>query len=141
MKAGKKMTNLKRVLALAAVLAMTGTAMAKKPAPGVPGDLSPDRTSATVTVTVQCDSAIETATLSVYIFQPSGRLLNIGIGNPPVTCTNPAIDQEIVVTVNAIQGLAFKPGPATLLTRLTTVNTTTLEQTVSESGFRVDLHP
>lgn len=141
MKSTKRMSGLKGVLAIAAVLAMTGTASAKKAsAPGVPGTLSPDRTSATVTVTIPtCDSTLVTPSLSVYIFQPSGRLINIGTANPAVTCG--AIEQEVSVEVNAIPGLAFKPGPATLLIRFTTIDIATSAQTVSESGSRVDLHP
>ena len=57
MKAIKTMTILKRSLAMAAIVAMTGTASAKNaPSGGVPGDLSPDRSSATVTVTATGDS-------------------------------------------------------------------------------------
>ncbi|HYY25033.1 MAG TPA: hypothetical protein VE689_06040 [Candidatus Udaeobacter sp.] len=144
MKAIKTMTILKRSLAMAAIVAMTGTASAKNaPSGGVPGDLSPDRTSATVTVTAQCDSATQgvSGALSVYIFQPSGRLLNVGIANETVTCTAPAIAQDIVVTVIAVPGLAFKPGPATLLIRLTTTDQLTTKPIVSESGSRIDLHP
>lgn len=141
MKPVDKIAALKRSLALAAVVAMTGTAAAKNAAGGVPGDLSPDRTSATVTVAAQCDPLTQGAsgTLSVYIFQPSGRLLNFGIGSGTVTCNNTATPQE--VTVNAVSGLRFKPGPATLLIRLTTVDPVTSEPIFSESGSRVDLHP
>ena len=142
MKAVKKLTGLKRVLALAAVLVLTGTASAKKPpaGPSVSGDLNAERTIATVMVTVpSCDATLVTPSLSVYIFQPSGRLLNIGTANPTVSCT--ALDQEVAVEVNAIPGLAFKPGPATLLIRFMTVDIATSVQTVSESGSRVDLRP
>jgi len=142
MKAVKKLTGLKRVLALAAVLALTGTGWAKKPpaGPSVSGDLNAERTVATVTVTMPaCNPLLVTPSLSVYIFQPSGRLLNIGTANPAVTCT-PA-DQEVIVDVNAIPGLAFKPGPATLLIRFVTVDIATSVQTVSESGSRIDLRP
>jgi hypothetical protein len=140
----RKMSCLKRAFAVAALLAMTGTASAKNQSSGgVSGDLSPDRTSATVTVTAQCNSTTQgvSGALSVYIFQPSGRLLNIGIGNVTVNCTAPAISQDVVVTVNAVPGLSFKPGPATLLIRFTTTDQTTMEPIVSESGSRVDLHP
>jgi hypothetical protein len=65
----------------------------------------------------------------------------MGLANETVTCTNPATAQELVVTVNAVPGLAFKPGPATLLIRLTTTDQTTKEPIVSESGARIDLHP
>ena len=137
-----KMTVLKRALVLAAVLALTGTASAKKATtgPGVSGDLSDDRTSATVSVSAQCDPVTQgtSGALSVYIFQSVGRLINIGIGSGTVTCNNTATPQ--LITVNAIPGLGFQPGPATLLIRLTTIDPLTLQPTVSESGSRVDLH-
>jgi len=144
MKAVRNLTGFKRVLTLVAVLAMTGTAAAKKTpsGPSIPGDLSPDRTSATVTVTVpMCNPTMVTSSTSVYIFQPSGRLLNIGTGNPGVSCDT--LEQQVSVEVNAIPGLAFKPGPATLLIRTTTVDNTTIPATVtvSENGSRVDLRP
>jgi hypothetical protein len=115
-----------------------------------------------VKVPVDCDPAganqTKTAKVSVIIFQPSGRLLNIGTGSvesteqPPLICTGS--QTEIDVTVNAIPGLAFKPGPATILIKLTeTTTTTTMSndpipvpiQTVdvdeTESGARIDLRP
>ena len=145
MKGMNKMTALKRALAVAAVLAMASTASAKKPSDsGVSGDLSPDRTSATVTVSATCDSATQgtTGTLSVYIFQSAGRLINIGIGSGTITCNNPATSQEQEITVTAVDGLAFRPGPATLLIRLTTTNTIpNAPPTVSESGSTINLHP
>ena len=140
----RKLTALKRAMALAAVLVMSGTALAKNGngGGGVSGDLSPDRTSVTLTVTVGCDSATEglTGALSVHILQPSGRLLSIGIFNQTVNCTTPVSDQIIPVTVNAFSGLTFKPGPATLLIRFVTTNPTTLASIVEETGSRVDLH-
>ena len=144
MKVRNKVTALKGAMVLAAVLAMSGTALAKKPAGvggGVPADLSDDRTSATVTVSAQCDPLTQGASgiLSVYIFQSVGRLINIGIGSGTVLCTNATTDQSIVV--NAIPGLAFQPGPATLIVKLTTVDPLTLLPTVSESGSRLNLHP
>jgi hypothetical protein len=141
MKATTKMTALKRAFAVAAVLALTGTAWAKSSPPGVPGDLSADRTSATVSVSAQCDPLTQGAsgTLSVYILQSVGRLINIGIGNGTVTCDNTATPQD--VTVNAISGLTFQPGPATMLIRFTTIDPITLQPTVSETGSRVNLHP
>lgn len=140
----KKFSRLKGLVALAALLAMTGSAMAKKPPSGggVAADLSDDRTSATVTVSAQCDSMTQGAsgTLSVHIFQSVGRLINIGIGSGTVMCTNPATPQSNSIVVTAIPGLAFQPGPATLIVRLTTVDPLTMLPTVSESGARVDLH-
>ena len=131
-------------LALAAALAFGGPAWAKKPSGNaVSGDLSPDRTSVTVTVAAQCDSLTQgtEGSLSVYIFQPSGRLLNLGLGSDTVTCDNPVTVQSKDVVVNAVDGLAFKPGPATLLIRFTTTDQTTGDAVVSESGARIDLRP
>lgn len=145
MKERFKTTALKRAMVLAAILAMSGTALAKKPAgvgSGVPADLSDDRASATVTVSAQCDSVTQGApsgTLSVHIFQSVGRLINIGIGSGTIICNNIPTAQSIVV--NAIPGLAFQPGPATLIVKLTTVDPLTMVSTVSETGSRVDLHP
>ncbi|HZA57196.1 MAG TPA: hypothetical protein VE616_23335 [Candidatus Udaeobacter sp.] len=123
---------------------MSGSALAKNGnGGGVSADLSPNRTSVSgFTVTVGCDSTTEalTGALSVYILQPSGRLLSIGIFNQTVTCNTPVSDQIIPVTVNAFSGLTFKPGPATLLIRFVTTNPTTLESIVEETGSRVDLH-
>jgi hypothetical protein len=138
-----KITVLKQGIALAAILVMSGPALAKNGnGGGVPGDLSPDRTSVTLSVTVGCDSVTEglTGALSVYILQPSGRLLSIGISNQTVTCTTPVSDQIIPVTVTAFSGLTFKPGPATLLIRFVTTDQTTLAPIVEETGSRVDLH-
>ena len=144
MRVRNRATGLKRAMVLAAVLAMSGTAVAKKPAgvgAGVPADLSDDRISATVTVSAQCDPLTQGASgaLSVYIFQSVGRLINIGIGSGTVMCTNTPSEQSIVV--NAIPGLAFQPGPATLIVKLTTVDPLTMLPTVSETGSRVNLHP
>jgi hypothetical protein len=149
MKAAMKMTSLKRALALAAVLVLAGagTASAKKPSagPGATGDLSADRTSTTVSVSQQCAPSSDplapptSGTVSVYILQSVGRLINIGIGNGSVPCDGATLTQDI--TVNAIPGLAFQPGPATMLIRFTTVDPVTLQPTVSETGSRIDLRP
>ena len=122
---------------------MNGAASAKKPANnGVPAPLSPDRTSAAVTViTPACDPANTmgaTGKVSVHIYQSVGRLINIGIGSGSAVCNNLETSHEI--TVNAIPGLAFQPGPATLVVRFTTSDLLGTE-TVQESGSRVDLRP
>jgi hypothetical protein len=146
MKATTKMTALKRALALAAVLALSGTGWAKpSSAPGVPGDLSSDRTSATVSVSEQCAPPVDllapptNGTVSVYILQSVGRLINIGIGNGvAVPCDGATLTQD--VTVYAIPGLTFQPGPATMLIRFTATDPTDPTKTiVSEQGFRVNL--
>lgn len=147
MTATKKMTTFKWALVLAVVLALTGSASAKKASsgPGVAGDLSDDRTSVIVSVTSPACVTDPLATqpavgaLSVYIFQSVGRLINIGTSNTSVTCNGATSVQD--VTVNAIPGLSFQPGPATLLIRFTTVDPLTLQPTVSESGSRIDLRP
>lgn len=147
MKATTKMTALKRALALVAVLALTGTAWAKpSSAPGVPGDLSGDRTSATVTITAQCDISVlgYSETVSVYILQSVGRLINIGIGDATVVCgpSVTATSQDTDITVNAIPGLTFQPGPATMLIRFTAPNPDpTKPDVVSEKGLIVNFHP
>src|SRR5688500_12982164 len=143
MKVRSKATALKRAMVLAAVLAMSGTAVAKKPADGggVPGDLSADRTSATVTVSAQCDPLTQGASgeLSVHIFQSVGRLINIGIAIGNLVCTNAPTEQCRVV--NEIPGLSLQPGRARMNVKLTTVDPLTLLPTVSETGSRVNLHP
>ena len=150
MKAAKTMRTLKWALALAAILAMTSTASAKKPASlGVSGGLSADRTSVTVSVTTPaCFTDTLTipppppavGSLSVYIFQSVGRLINIGTSNTSVICDGATLTQD--VTVNAIPGLTFQPGPATLLIRFSAPqdpnNPSTV--TITETGSRIDLH-
>jgi len=164
---GKKSTRIVGALALAGALVTSGPVSAAKPAQGgqggLIGDLSSARDSAIVKVPVDCDLAganqSKTASLSVKIFQPSGRLLNIGTGAVASTAQQPICtgsQTEIDVTVNAIPGLAFKPGPATILIKLTETITTTsttppvppaTQPTVTvtvdetESGARVDLRP
>jgi len=112
------------------------------------GDLSPNRSSAQLTVAVQCDAPVnvgdtKSGTLTVHIFQPSGRLLNIGIGTAPITCDGNQAD--VVVDVDAIPGLKFKPGPATVLLKLTEQtqdsNQLVTEDTTTESGGKINLRP
>ena len=152
-------------LALAAVFMMTGDALAKKPAntgnAGATVDLSADRKTVTVNVTPQCHTPTVpggtlTAEYSIYIFQSVGRLINIGIGDGEVSCT--ALTPTGIV-VDAIEGLTFQPGPATMIVKFTTFQTilvplidpatglptgatTTVETAIgtSESGARVNLH-
>lgn len=142
MHATSKMARLKGAIAVAAVLAMTGSALAKKPASGTPGQLSPDRTSVDVTIGVMCDPATTLngiGQLSVHILQSVGRLINVGIANADVTCTG--AETAEAVTVEAIEGLTFQPGPATLIFRFTTRDSVTLLDTVQERGSRLNLHP
>lgn len=150
MKTIDKMTALKRALALAAVLALTGTGWAKNGnggGPGIPGDLNGTRDSVTLSVQVDACTAAPGQTYSVKakIFQPSGRLLAIGIGTTSFTCQ--AVAQTVDnVTVNAVSGLTFKPGPATLVYEVIVTDSTTTPHTVSvvpgtETGSIVQLHP
>ena len=161
----KNLNFVKGALAVAAIFAMSGSAVAKKPANlgGISATLSSDRKTVTVDATPQCAQPTvppaqgATSTLSaeysIYIFQSHGRLINIGIGNDEGDCTTPK-----QVTVEAIEGLTFQPGPATMIMKVTTyqaVTTTTPSQTpggqatttttetaigISESGARVNLH-
>jgi len=112
------------------------------------GDLSPDRTSAQLTITLQCDAPVnigdtKTGTLTVHILQPSGRLLNIGIGTAPVTCDGN--QANAIVDVATIPGLKFKPGPATVVLKLTeqTADSTAAvtDSSTLESGGRISLRP
>ena len=59
--------------------------------------------------------------------------------NGSVPCDGATLTQDI--TVNAIPGLSFQPGPATMLIRFTTVDPVTLQPVVSETGSRIDLRP
>lgn len=153
-----KMTALKWAFALAAVLAISGTGWAAKPSfggPGISGAL--DGTHVDVSLPVrgflQCNPApapgiTQTYALKVFIFQPSGRIFAIGIGNSGnFTCgTDPNVTVDVDVGVDALPGLSFKPGPATLVyqvIRTTTDNTDPLHPlttSVDDYGFRVDLH-
>jgi len=140
-----KLTGFKGAIALAAVLAMNGAALAKKPVDngGVPAALSADRTSVDVTINLQCNPATtlnSQGSLSVYIFQSVGRLINIGTFNTNVSCGTGAVTAQ-AVTVEAIDGLSFQPGPATLIYRFTTQDSVSLINTVQESGARLNLHP
>ena len=141
----------KSVLALGALL-MSSAAVPVIAATSVAlsgtGDLSPDRASAQLTVSVRCDAPVnvgetKTGTLTIHIFQPSGRLLNIGIGTAPATCDGN--QANVVVDVNAIPGLKFKPGPATAILKLAEETTDStpavIDSLITESGTKVSLHP
>ena len=89
-----------------------------------------------------------TTSVSVKIFQSVGRLLNIGTGSGTPTCTGQL--EDVTITVNAIPGLKFQPGPSTILIKLTETTTTppvpplttpTVTITETESGARIDLRP
>jgi len=147
MKPMNKLAALRGAVALAAVLAMSGTAMAKKGGnAGLPADLNPERTQATFQVPdlAACDAATTTASLTVYIFQSVGRLINIGTFSEPITCTG--VDTAAHdVTVTAIPGFLFQPGPASYLIQYTTnvVDPVTMTTVPSHSysGGKLNLHP
>jgi hypothetical protein len=142
MKGISKLTGFKGAVALAAILAMNGAALAKKPVAGVPAQLSADRTSVDLSINLLCDPATTLnaqGSLSVYIFQSVGRLINIGTFNTNVACTG--VETAQAVTVEAIDGLSFQPGPATVIYRFTTQDSVSLLNTVQESGARLNLHP
>ncbi len=152
MKLMQKIKALKIALALAAVLAMSGTAAAKPSGPGIAGDLNGTRDSVALSVPVPayvaCDTTNTNQTYSVkaYIFQPSGRIFAIGISNPTSFTCSLTTEQLIDVTVNAFPGLTFKPGPATLLFQLIlteddgNIATPLVDSVIYEYGSRVDLH-
>jgi hypothetical protein len=154
MKTIDKMTALKRALALAAVLALTGTGWAKNGnggGPGTPGDLNGTRDSVTLSVQVDGFSTCTTVTgqsyaVKAHIFQPSGRLLAIGIGTSDSFTCSQTVAQTVDVTVNAVPGLTFKPGPATLVYEVILTDSATTPPTVSavpntETGSILELHP
>ena len=146
-------------IALLAVLSMTGTGWAKKSfaGPGLSGTfVSGGRTSVQVTVPVQpldeCGTALppatESYTVKAYIFQPSGRMFAIGIGDATTfTCSSSAVT-DVLTTVDAFPGLEFKPGPATLLFKVMRsvdpdgngVGAAGPEVVVDEYGYRIELH-
>lgn len=157
----KGMQKIKAAFALAAVLAMTGTGWAKNG--GIPGDLNSARNQVTAEVTVPtmtaitteggvCDTAntAQTYSIKAYIFQPSGRLLAIGMGYSEGFSCSTTEDQTIEMLVKALPGLTFKPGPATFLYQVIQTTTTAsatpggastvADLVVYEYGSRIDLH-
>jgi hypothetical protein len=169
----KTSTRMVGALALAAALVSSGPVLAAKPGkggggPGLLGDLSPTRDSATVMIPVVCaanpippvtnQTQTQSAIVSLKIFQSVGRLINIGTGSAESACTSAGQLLNIQVEVKAIEGLNFQPGPATILETITqTVTTTTTTPAVppalptvtvtvnviadSETGARIDLRP
>jgi hypothetical protein len=142
--------GLKSVIAGAALLMSSAALPAAAATVGVSGtgDLSSNRTSAELTITALCDVAVnvgetKTGTLTVHLFQSVGRLINIGIATEPITCDGNQAD--MILQVNAIQGLKFQPGPATVILKLseqTTDSTAAVtNSTTTESGGKVTLRP
>ena len=146
MKAMQKMKVIKIAFALAALLAMSGNGWAKPGGGGggTNGDLNGSRDSVLVLLPVDACTAVLNHTYSVkaYIFQPSGRIFAVGIGNATFTCQTGA--QYVSMTVDAFPGLTFKPGPATLIFQVLDTNNTNpsvpVTTIVDEQGSRIDLH-
>ena len=123
------------------------------------GDLAPGRASALIPISVQCDGTTnegesKTASLTVYLFQSVGRLINIGVSRASDTAAPPQCDGNSAimdVEVFAIPGLKFQPGPATVLIKLTEqtsipgptpeASPTVTGTTTTESGAKVNLRP
>jgi len=135
MHAINSLKRVKAALVLAAVLFTAGVAGAATTV-DPNGDLNGPRDVATVSITTECTLG-QSATLTVYIFQSVGRLINIGIGTAAFTCSGGSDVSTVVVS--AIPGLKFKPGPATVLVHTETDDAGTI--TKSDSGAKVNLHP
>jgi hypothetical protein len=153
MKGMEKMKVIKIAYALAAVLAMSSTGWAAKPSgvgPGIPGVLNGSRNSVAVSVPVpayeECTNVNQAYSLKAYIFQPSGRIFAIGISDPTTFSCSLTAETLVDMTVNAFPGLAFKPGPATLLFQVILTEddgdptTPAVDSVIYEYGSRVDLH-
>ena len=153
MNAMQKMKWINGIFALAAVLAIASPGWAKKPSgvgPGAPGTMNATRTSVEVSVPVPayegCTGVSQAYSVKAYIFQPSGRIFAIGIGEPTTFTCSLTTEQLIPMTVNAFPGLSFKPGPATLLYQVVLTeddgdpNTPLVDSIIYEYGSRVDLH-
>lgn len=156
MKVTRRMKLVKAAVALATVLALSGTGWAKKGGggPGLSGDLDGDTVTVTLTIPTSTDSTVcpdtpisgATYHVKARIYQPSGRLLGIASGQQVFTCNN-SQDQEVIVVMQVFPGLTLKPGPATILfraietvTTTTATGTTTDREEIYEFGSRVDLH-
>jgi hypothetical protein len=141
MKLAVNLKMLKGAVALAAILAVSGSAMAKKNSNGggLPADLSDDRTEVTLDVSDLPACPLSTSgTLSVYVFQSVGRLINIGTYSGVIPCSGAPTTVEDII-VRAVPGLTFQPGPATLLIRYTATDAMA-QPTITETGARINLH-
>jgi hypothetical protein len=163
-KGGTLSVNIRKGLkcAVIAAVAMTGAAGQSHAATELSiagtGDLAPNRGSAVIPISVQCDQASDegvskTASLTVHLFQSHGRLINIGVSRADETAVPQCDGNSAIMDVEvfAIPGLKFQPGPATVLIKLTeqtSVPGTTPEgpatvtgTTTTESGDKVNLRP
>jgi hypothetical protein len=147
----KTSTRIVGALALAGALLTNGPVSAAQPTPALEGDLSANRMSAEVIFPLVCAAVqppandTKTASVSVKIFQSVGRLLNIGTATEEgLPCTGNSMN--VTVTVDAIDGLKFQPGPATILFTVTEQTTASVGGTVSSSppvdtGAKINLRP
>jgi hypothetical protein len=120
------------VIAFIAVLLVGGPAFADITLELGSVDLTANRTEVDLDGTVVCDLTTDTVTGTPTIYQVHGRLLNIGLGTVTFDCSTGTWS----AIVNAIQGLKFQPGPATLVVQ-TIVNSA---PTPVDFGFKVNLH-
>jgi hypothetical protein len=135
-------------IGLMAVLSMTGTGWAKKgvAGPGLKGTfVNGDRGLVEVSVPVTIEACTtQTYDIRAYIFQPSGRMF--AIGNSPLQTAVPCAQGTVDFTIDAFPGLEFKPGPATLMYKITLMTDPDGAgpllpvPTEEEFGSRIDLH-
>jgi len=122
--------------ALGVLLLTAGAASADITALTIDQDASllAGRTQATITGTVECTAA-ESATITLKVYQPTGRLLNIGMGtiSAPVTCTGGS--DVWTIDISAIPGIKFKAGPATAIADASTATG------ALQAGAKVKLQP
>lgn len=100
-------------------------------------DLNPQRTEATINGSIGCDSA-ETVAVLIYVIQTAGRLLNIGIFSGTATCVDQGGGNFLggfSIVVPAIDGLKYRPGPATVVVKATDATND------YEKGFKTKLLP
>lgn len=131
-----KFSLLRSAVALAVLLATGGVASADILSLTIDqdADLLAGRTQTTLTGTIECTAA-ESAAVTLRVYQPTGRLLNIGMGAvvAPVACTGGS--DVWTIDVAAIPGLRFKAGPATAVATASTATAT------SEVGAKIKLKP
>lgn len=132
-----KLSLFRPIVALLAILLSAGMASADTSALSLDedADLLPSRAEVTVIVNVTC-TANDNATLTVHVFQSLGRLINIGIGTHAFTCAgNP---ESFAISVLAVPGLKFQPGPATAVVRSATGAGPSIDHTY-DAGAKIKL--
>jgi hypothetical protein len=123
------------VIAFAAVLLLGAPAFASVTDFEFGGaDLSPNRTQVELTGSAVCDNTnTDSSTGTATIYQVHGRLLNMGFGIITFDCVN----GTWLATVDAIEGLKFQPGPATLVIEASNTGVTTTA--LPSKGARIKL--